>query len=526
VPEATLRREEPLWPGLARLAGRLGRLTGWRRLLLAFAAGILSGTAFAPLGLLVCLLPAFMTLMWQIDAATRGRSAFAVGWCFGTGQFLVGLYWVGIAMTVDFARFWWFLPISVLGLSCGLALFVGAAAWLTWRTRLRGPGQVLTFAFFWLIMEWLRSWVLSGFPWNLLGSVWAGYPIMLQTASLAGVWGLSLVTLLAAASPAVLGSARREPGGLPLLAGSWALLLAALVFGGLRLAGAPAADAGPTVRLVQPSVPQSLKWDGALASRHVERLIAMSHTPGFAELDLVVWPETAVPFNLWRSPDLLRAIATAVPPGGLLVTGAPRYPDRGKGFNALHAIDGQGNIVATYDKVHLVPFGEYVPLGDLLGAMDLAVARGSLASGPGPVTLELPGLPAASPLICYEVIFPGAVTAEGAPRPGFLLNLTNDAWFGRSSGPFQHFGSARLRAVEEGLPLVRAANNGISAMIDPYGRVLARLGLDEIGVLDSRLPTALPPTLFARYGNWLLLPLLILLLAATSPFVQYRQPKV
>ena len=523
---AAVTAPAPLWPGLGRLAAWVGGQRGWRRLELAFAAGLLSGTAFPPLGLVFLLVPAFVTLMWQLDAATRARQALLLGWCFAAGQFLVGLYWVGIAMTVDFERFWWFLPISVLGLSGGLALFVALVAWAAWRSRLRGPARILLFAGAWLLAEWTRSWLLSGFPWNLLGSVWTESAAMLQLASLTGVWGLSVVTLLAACAPALLAEAGPRRRTLGFLAATWGLLLATLVFGLLRLSAAPPAAAeGPLVRIVQPSVPQSLKWDRGRAVEHVERLIALSREPGFDALDLVVWPETAVPFNLWRSPALIDALTVAVPPGGLLVTGAPRYLDEGEGYNALHVIDGQGSILATYDKVHLVPFGEYVPLGDLLGAVGVAAGRGSLSSGPGLTTLSLPGLPSASPLICYEVIFPGRVTAADGPRPGFLLNLTNDAWFGQSSGPYQHFGSARLRAVEEGLPLVRAANNGISALIDPFGRVLGKLSLNEIAVLDLPLPQALPPTLFARVGNWAVVVLLLILAAFACPFGQYRHPK-
>ncbi|GAB5468831.1 MAG: apolipoprotein N-acyltransferase [Rhodospirillales bacterium] len=443
-----------------------------------------------------------------------------VGWAFGAGHFLGGLYWVGIAMTVDFERFWWFLPISIAGLSAGLALFIGLVTWATWRSRLQGPARLVFFVALWLLAEWLRSWVLSGFPWNLIGSSWADYPVMLQVTSLTGVWGLTAITLLAAVSLAQLALPGGRRAGFVLIGLSWGLLLAALVFGALRLADAPERWSGPMVRLVQPSVPQSLKWDSGRALGHVRQLVALSREPGFEAVDLVVWPETAVPFNLWKDPNLLTYIGQAAPLDGALVTGAPRYLNSGEGFNALHVVTRDGQIAETYDKVHLVPFGEYVPLGDFLDGMNVAVARGSLSSGPGLTTLDLPGLPKASPLICYEVIFPGRVTASDQARPGFLLNLTNDAWFGRSSGPYQHFASAKLRAAEEGLPLARAANNGISAVIDPYGRTLGSLAQNETGVLDASLPAALPPTVFARLGNWVLIGLLGTLLALTYTFAR------
>ncbi len=515
----------PLWLVLSRLVLGIQALNGWQQKVLALGAGLLSAAALPPISLVFCLIPAFVILMWQLVSATSARNAFFIGWFFGVGHFLAGLYWVGIAMTVDFERFWWFLPISIAGLSCGLALFIGAVTWATWMSRLQGCARLVIFVLFWLAAEWLRSWVLSGFPWNLIGTTWSEVPAMLQLASLTGVWGLSLVSLLAAVSLAALGTATRWAETLRLFAISWGLLAAVFLFGSWRLSTSDvnAGHIGPIVRLVQPSVPQTLKWNPALATEHLDRLLQLSRSGGIQDVNLVVWPETAAPFNLWRDPGLLRQVATAVPKNGYLVTGAPRYTPQGEGFNALHVIADDGSIKETYDKVHLVPFGEYVPLADFLGGLNITVARGSLSSGPGLTTLDLPGLPSASPLICYEIIFPGAVTDPSGPRPGFLLNLTNDAWFGRSSGPYQHFASAKLRAVEEGLPLVRAANNGISALVDSYGRVVGRLELNEIGVLDLPLPVAVEPTFFAHLGNWLLIPLAVLLTLLAYSFGQDRR---
>ncbi len=517
---SSLAEAKPVWPAVSRLADWVGSLTGWRAMALSFAAGVVSAAALPPLGLIFSLIPSFMTLMWQLAATTNSRNAFLIGWFFGVGHFLAGLYWVGIAMTVDFERFWWFLPISIAGLSCGLALFIGVVTWTTWRSRTGGATRLVLFVLFWLVAEWLRSWVLSGFPWNLIGTVWYQVPEVLQLASLTGVWGLSVIALLAAVSLAGLAAPRRGAGALGLILVSWGLLGLVFLYGTWRLATTEIQDSGTTVRIVQPSVPQSLKWDARLAVQHLNQLIALSTGPGFQDINLVVWPETAVSFNLWNDPDLQRYLAPAVPAEGYLVTGAPRYTAEGEDFNALYVVAREGKILATYDKVHLVPFGEYVPLADFLGGLDIAVARGSLSTGPGLVTLDLPGLPSASPLICYEIIFPGAVTAADQPRPGFLLNITNDAWFGRSSGPYQHFASARIRAIEEGLPLVRAANNGLSALVDPLGRAIGKLDLDEIGVLDIPLPVALEPTFFARLGSWILIPLAVLLAVLAYSFGQ------
>lgn len=502
----------------ARWAARLAALAGWRRLGVAALLGLVSSLAFAPLWALPLLLPAFTGLVWLLAGATRGRSAFAIGWAFGVGHFLGGLYWVGIAMTVDFARFWWFLPISVGGLALGLSLFLGLATWIAWASRTRGFARLLVLSGSWMLAEWLRSWVLTGFPWNQLGSVWAFAAWPIQFASLAGIYGLTLLTLLAAAAPALLGepglARRQRRGG---LAAAWGAMAAALLFGLLRLQGAPATGAetveGVGLRLVQPSVEQTLKWRADLRSQHVERLIALTGEPqGALPITHVVWPETAVPFNLWQDDPLRRLLGEeVVPPGGLLLTGAPRYQQGVGSWNSLYAIDEAGSIAAVYDKAHLVPFGEYVPFRRFLGSLNITVTQGSFDAGPGPTTLGLPGLPPASPLICYEIIFSGAVTAAGGERPAWILNITNDAWFGRSSGPFQHYAQARLRAVEEGLPLVRSANNGVSAVLDPYGRALGELPLDAVGVLDLPLPRALDrATFYSTLGTSFVVCLLLL----------------
>jgi apolipoprotein N-acyltransferase len=276
---------------------------------------------------------------------------------------------------------------------------------------------------------------------------------------------------------------------------------------------------GVHLRLVQPDIPQSLKWDPALRERHFQRTLELTRAPGFSGRTHIIWPETATPFAMAGDAARRLAIASAVPSGGLLITGAPRVevePGRPiRVWNSLHAIDGGGAIVATYDKFHLVPFGEYVPFRRILGFINLIPGAVDFTAGPGPRTLAPPGLPRLSPLICYEAIFPAHVL-DSADRPGWLLNLTNDAWFGLSSGPYQHFAAARFRAVEEGLPLVRAANNGISAIVDAYGRVVVELGLGRSGVLDGDLPRALPRTPYARFGDAIVLAIGLVLLAPAA----------
>ena len=293
-------------------------------------------------------------------------------------------------------------------------------------------------------------------------------------------------------------------------------------YGAERLAGSTSASVeGVVLRLVQPNIPQTLKWDSSLAESHLLKQMRMSASGDSARrITHVIWPETAVPFALERSPGLAAALAPAVPRGGLLITGILRVTQGADGpswHNSMVALDGSGTVRASFDKFHLVPFGEYVPIRWIPGVSRIAPGETDFTPGPGPATVELPGLPPVSPLICYEVIFPGAVVEPGT-RPAWLLNLTNDAWFGLSTGPHQHFASARLRAVEEGLPLVRVANSGISGVIDPYGRVLAKLDLGREGVLDAALPRALPPTPYARLGNAVagIIMLLVLALALTA----------
>jgi apolipoprotein N-acyltransferase len=273
------------------------------------------------------------------------------------------------------------------------------------------------------------------------------------------------------------------------------------------------------LRLVQPSIPQTLKNDSTAELQNFRRLLALSASAGADKVTDIIWPEAAAPPLLERFADKWLAMAAVVPQGGLLITGTERVePLSGRVqdvWNSLVALDDSGTIVATYDKAHLVPFGEYVPLRGVLPMDKITPGTLDFSSGRGPQTLTLPGLPPVSPLICYEAIFPSAVI-DPTQRPAWLVNVTNDAWYGVTSGPFQHLAIARVRAVEEGLPLVRAANNGVSAVIDPYGRVLARLDLDTVGISDAPLPQALPPTPFERGRDYFFLAISLFLLAVAA----------
>ena len=505
--DGPLLRKSAAFTPMRRAAGFLAALSGRRRWFWSFLLGVLAAGALPPVDSAPLLAVAFTGLVWVMDGVATRRAAFATGWWFGFGFFLAGLYWIAIALTVDIARFWWMMPFAAAGFPAAFGIFTGLATLAAWMVAPTGLARILALAVAWSVAEWLRGHILTGFPWNLVGYAWAGdFPgglAVLQSASVVGIYGLSLLTVLAALLPAMLADPRRRrwwPA-----AAAVALIVIPGALGAVRLAGD---DAGiqPDVRLrlVQPAIPQALKMSFAKSEAILRTHLALSAQPG--NPTTVIWPEAAVPYYLNRDEAARRLVASVAPPGGLVLTGALRTdpaPERPQHvWNSFAAIDSEGQVVASYDKAHLVPFGEYVPWRDILPIQKITAGTMDFSSGPGPRTLHLPGLPPVGPLICYEVIFPGAVVDE-ANRPAWLLNLTNDGWYGRSSGPYQHFAIARTRTIEEGLPLVRSANNGISGVVDPYGRVTARLGLDAVGVLDATLPKPIAPPLYARLGDLL-----------------------
>ncbi|PWC34387.1 acyltransferase [Azospirillum sp. TSO35-2] len=497
---------------------RLAALSGWRRLAAAAALGGLATLALPPVDALPVLLVAFPGLIWLLEGARSGRSAFAIGWFFGFGHHLLGLYWISAALFTDIGRFWWALPLSAVGLPILLAMFSGAATLTFHALRGRGAGgglaRPLLFAACWCLWEWLRGHVLTGFPWNLIGYGWVGVLPVLQTAALIGIYGLTLVTVLVASLPAALpdpaSTPRRAWAG---FAAGLALLAALGGWGTWRLAGAVDEPVpGVRLRLVQAAIDQRLKWAPAERVQHFQSHLALSAAPpvdpSAPPPNVIIWPETAVPFFVEDDARVRQALASVIPSGGLLITGAPRTDLDTSGerhyYNSLIAVDGSGAVVGSFDKFHLVPFGEYMPLRRWVPVDAIATNGAEFSPGPGPRTLHLgTDLPPLSPLICYEGIFPGAVI-DGTDRPQWLLNLTNDAWYGHTAGPHQHFAINQVRAVEEGLPLVRVANTGISGVVDAYGRVQQLLGLGERGFIDTTLPKAPQgATPYARIRDWM-----------------------
>ena len=471
-------------------------------------AGAVSAAALPPLHAIPVLLVSIPVLLALIGAAPSCRVAARRGWWFGFGHHLFGLYWITEAILIEAARYWWLVPLAVPMIAAVLAVFTAIPAAIA---RLASPGwrRAGALAGAWVLSDIARQFVLTGFPWNLWGSVWAVPGVLgdvfIQPASVIGVQGLSLLTLLLACTPAL--SWRFRIGGLALLV-SWA------GFGLVRLGGAEPPPAGVTVVLVQGNVAQGQKWNRDLARSIFGRYLDMTATalaqagPG---PKAVVWPETAVPYLLEQDPNARASIGQAAGDAPALVGGVRFGADR-RPRNALFALLGGGAIGMRYDKWHLVPFGEYQP--DWLPLPIQVVPGGGFAPGGGPQTLHVPGLPPVGPLICYEAIF-GSEIVDRADRPAWLLNVTNDAWFGNSAGPRQHLAAARMRAAEEGLPLLRAANTGISAAFDSRGHELGRIGLNQAGTLPIALPGALPATVFARYGLWLPGLLAAILLALT-----------
>jgi apolipoprotein N-acyltransferase len=478
------------------VVARLAALRGWRADVAGALLGALSAASLPPLHAIPVLLVAVPGLLVLIDAAGGLWSAARRGFWFGLGLHVLGLYWITEAILFEAARFWWLVPLAVPSLAAVLALFAAVPAGLAWRAP-AGWRRVAALAGCWTLADLARQFVATGFPWNPLGSVWA-VPgtfgdVFIQPAALVGVHGLTLLTLVLAATP-ILGRRGIAAGAVGLAA--WA------AFGVIRLAGPVPPPPGLTVVLVQGNVAQGQKWDRAVFAGIFERYLALT-AEGLARAGdgpaVVVWPETASPYLLETDAGARAAIAEGLR-GDPALIGAVRFDAAGRPRNSLFALRGAGPPLAVYDKWHLVPFGEYIP--EWLPLPVWVVPGGGFAAGAGPTTFEVPGLPPFGALICYEAIFPGEIV-DTAHRPAWLVNVTNDAWFGNSTGPRQHLAAARLRAVEEGLPLVRAANTGISAAFDARGHEAGRLGLDRSGTLAVPLGGALPAPLFALLGLWI-----------------------
>lgn len=491
-----------------KMTSVLEQLSGWRLYLTMFFSGVLAVFAFAPLHLTFLLYPAFSVLMFALVTQKSSGRAFIIGWWWGGGYFAAGLYWVAMALMVDGWRFAWLIPFAIFGFALGFGLFVAIGASLSHRLAKNSlPGAVLLFGASWSVLEWVRSWLLTGFPWNLLGSVWAFSDYALQSAAFIGTYGLGLVTVIAAGAPIAFVRGHFKFAMLSIL-----IPATLFGFGAIRLAGVPFENVdGVRLRLVQPNISQRDKWNPDLVASHMITQIEMGaqKSVNAKSPTHIIWGETQAPFFLAEHQPWIKKIASQTPVGGLSIIGAPRRLSAdGEPFrvaNSMIVIDADKSAISNiYDKFHLVPFGEYVPLADILPIEKITNGAGAFTPGPGIVTMALKGLPPVSPLICYEVIFPLGVAKKDPVtnlRPSWLLNLTNDAWYGKTQGPHEHFALARMRAIEEGLPLVRVANTGISGVVDGYGRVRAKSQLGVRAIIDSDLPKAIVQPLYSSVGN-------------------------
>jgi apolipoprotein N-acyltransferase len=535
-----------MFAALIRFRHGILLLEGGKRLLLAVLAGAFGALALPPYGVIPAMMVSMTLAIWLLDsclASGRWRvlsvisSAFTVGWMFGFGYFLAGLWWLGAAFLVEAETFAWAMPFGVLGLPLVLGLFFGfafAGARMFWG---QGISRLLVFVVAVSLAEYARAVLFTGFPWNNVGMVLGQYLWLMQSASFLGLHGLTVITLLLCVPFALMACEHTRWKVAGALMALFAMGLLAIL-GFLRLPSGPS-ETVPNVRLriLQPNLPQDDKFIPANREDILRRYLTLSDrattpaTSGISDVTHLIWPESAFPFLLHRDARALAQIAAFLPPGVTLVTGAARAGESLPGetglryFNAIHAIAHDGIITATYDKRYLVPFGEYLPrpfetLLRLSGLRPFVAIPGGFEKSQGQNSFSVPGLPVAFASICYEAIFPEAMmsTLSGSRRPRWILNVTNDGWFGNTPGPRQHFAQSRLRAVEQGLPLVRAANTGISAIIDPYGRIIRALDVGTEGVIDGPLPNTTHATLYARYANIPFYCLVICIMTAAFAF--------
>ncbi len=506
---------------------------GWRRNLIAFFAGVTGALSLAPIHFFPAIIIPLTVSVWLLDGLLPVKNlqnrfiqidpvaikeAAVIGWCLGFGYFVAGLWWLGAAFLVEAEEFAWALPFGVVGLPAVLACFTALGfvfARLFWS---EGATRLFALSFTLGLSEWLRGFLFTGFPWNTFGMALGGNLVLAQITSLVGLHGLAFIAVFVFASPAVLYD--RMPKGRTSLAfvSACGLFVAITLFGALRLWAAPEEfHPAARIRIMQPNTLQDDKFNVANKDSILSHYIALSGRKssfapnGLADITHLIWPESPFPFILSRDPESLSRIAQSLGPT-TLITGSARAETLGSAyrgeirsvsyFNAIQVINSSASIIDTYDKVHLVPFGEYLPWSNFLekmGIRQFVHIPGGFEPGVTRKLLRIPDLPQAFPLVCYEAIFPESLSSDLRGDAGFIVNVTNDGWFGPTFGPYQHLAQARLRSIESGLPFFRAANTGISAVIDSYGRIVDQLALGAEGVLDARLPVAITPPLAIRY---------------------------
>ena len=480
----------------------IGGFTKWRGMILAVLAGAVASFAMPPYSCLAMLFFAGILFLWLLLAAKNKKQAAMLGFCFGFGFFAVGLAWVNNAILLFAPHLSFLTPLVIVAFGVWGGSFVAVAALTAFCLKKNKWAFVLSFAAAFMFMEWVRSWLWTGFPWNLTALAWDKSDYVMQSLALFGSYGLGLVTWVLIGILALVPFIKKKANAVAVLLAFGIVVGGLYGYGFTRLATAEKEfDDGITVRLVQPNVKSQLTWDKKVAEENFSDLIALTKD-GLEKNGVthVIWGETAAPFPLYNGSPAVEKIMKELPFYLTIISGTVRKDEKGV-YNSAVVINSQGKIIGTYDKSHLVPFGEYVPLRGILPLEKFTPGMGDFTAGKGPSLIEIPYAGKISMLICYEAIFPAAAKKEGT-KPDWLLNLTYDGWYGASAGPYQHFAAARMRAIEEGLPLVRVASAGISGVIDPYGEVVEALPLDTRGVLDIKLPIAIESgTLYGDFGN-------------------------
>ena len=513
-------------PYIEDLAGWFILLSGWQRNGVALLAGIVSALAMPPFDLVFLLFATFPVLVWLMDSAASEPSTgffsklwdgFKPGFFFGFGYFFAGLWWIGSAFLVEAEDFLWALPIAIVAVPFALALFWGGATALARLFWSGDSGRLFMLAACFTLFEYLRGFVATGLPWNPISGAAFFTPTMMQSASVVGIYGMTAFAVFVFSSVAIIvpGIDNQSRSRKFVLVLSSLFVLVHAGYGVWRVQEANTQFVPDvTLRLVQPNIDQRYKFDKDKETENFKTYMDLSvregeeGEPGLSGTTHLIWPESVFPYLLTQRRDTLAAIGSMLPEGTSLLTGAARAEAAttgGKGFvfNSVYVIDHQGEIVSAADKTHLVPFGEYIPFQSVIGALgieQLANQDGGFEPGSSRKLISTGIGPKILPLICYEIIFSGNLWNKDE-RPGWIMNLTNDGWFGNTPGPYQHLRQSILRGVEEGLPVVRVANSGISGVYDAYGRAIKELPLGEAGIIDSRLPTALEPTFFKAWNG-------------------------
>jgi apolipoprotein N-acyltransferase len=478
-----------------------------RNCIMALMLGLMAALAMPPVGLWPLLFILFPLLWLQLQTLFTTKHVFILVWLFSFGYFTAGLYWIAAALFVDIANNWWVLPFAVMGLPALMSFYPAAAAAIWHRLAWQGPARVLSFIALVSLSEWVRGFMFTGFPWNLWGYAWMDLLPVMQSVAVWGIYGLTLMTLLAVFLPILWCQRTGIFAARAIVIGVLVVLAFSIIWGMGRIDQSYSSHEDQMrVRIVQPNIPQEAKWDADQRLMHEDKIWALTAQSAEHAPDMVVWPETAI--TLVSTEDVRRMeekLHTYLPTSAVLAAGTldvgwdseTRSPTF---FNRIGFYRADGERLDAYDKFHLVPFGEYLPYQRYWPVKPVAFQSGRFTAGRGVQTISIGNIPSFSPLICYEVLFPSNVVRENQ-RPQWILNVTNDGWYGRTSGPYQHLAIARVRAIEEGLPLVRAANTGVSAVIDPLGRIARMLPLGTTGIIDSVLPPALQSTFYARHGQ-------------------------